>query len=206
MPVAKNSSTGNIQLSSYIMSTALRAFALCAPCALMVACSGRVSIPPPIAQPWRTETAMQAEAFVDSIGINTHLPEGLGRYGTDAVITARMKELGIRHIRDAIFALNERQYEDERRFLASTESNMEAITDCPKPLGYSPGSQTPSRLIHTFDKNIGNAIELMEAPNEPDLRGVPNWAPLLIACIRKLDLNHALSGSQRWQTSPKYFR
>jgi hypothetical protein len=135
---------------------------------------------------------MQSDAFVDSIGINTHLVQDLQQYGTGAVITKRMQELRIRHVRDEIYALTQAQYDDEKTFLAVTSSKMDAITDCPKPLGYTVGAQTPPYLIREFNEKIGGAVELVEAPNEPDLRGVEDWPSLLVSCITKLNLNHAL--------------
>ena len=78
----------------------------------------------------RSETPMQADAFVDSIGVNTHLLSDLTFDHKDAVVTQRMRELGVRHIRDGIFpGQTPHQYAEERRFLSTTGARMEAITD-----------------------------------------------------------------------------
>lgn len=69
---------------------------------------------------------------------------------------------------------------------------MEAITDCPKPLGYYPQSQTPPKVIRSFDAALNGGVELVEGPNEPDLRKVHDWAQLLTDCIANLHLNRAL--------------
>jgi hypothetical protein len=139
-----------------------------------------------------TETPVQSDAFVDSIGVNTHLLDDLTG-ARDAIVTQRMQQLGVRHIRDGIFpGQTPKQYTFERRFLQTTHSRMEAITDCPQPLGYFPNSQTPPALIRSFDAALGGRVELLEGPNEPDLRNVHGWAHLLTTCITNLKLNRAL--------------
>ena len=168
--------------------------------AALAACAGSRS-PVPLqvprgtraAQGVRTEMPVQADAFVDSIGANTHLLDDLTGDKEAAVITQRMRELGIRHIRDGIFpGQTPRQYADERRFLTATGARMEAITDCPKPLGYFPKAQTPPSLIRSFDAALAGRVELLEGPNEPDLRKVRGWAHLLIDCMKHLRFEHAL--------------
>jgi hypothetical protein len=177
---------------------------LLAPLALLVAVAGCAGPHAPAALPpgsasarvpaaLRSETPVQADAFVDSIGVNTHLIDDLFYDKEYAVVTQRMRELGVRHIRDGIFlGQSLREYADERRFLDATGARMEAITDCPKPLGYFPKSQTPPSLIRSFDSALHGRVELVEAPNEPDLRKVRGWAGLLTNCIEHLHLNRAL--------------
>jgi hypothetical protein len=136
---------------------------------------------------------VQADAFVDSIGVNTHLLDDLTADHESAIVTQRMRELGVRHIRDGIFpGQTPQQYSDERRFLTTTGARMEAITDCPKPLGYFPHSQTPPSLIRSFNAALNGRVELVEGPNEPDLRKVHGWGQLLTDCIVHLNLDRAL--------------
>jgi hypothetical protein len=140
-----------------------------------------------------SENPMRADDFVDSIGVNTHLIDDLTADGEYTLVEQRMKELGVRHVRDGIFPeQTPKQYRDERNFLAATGARMEAITDCPQPLGYYPHSQTPPGVIRGFDAAIGGRVELVEGPNEPDLRKVRGWAPLLIACTKNLKLDRTL--------------
>ncbi len=47
-----------------------------------------------------TETAKPAAAFIDSIGVNTHLHYYDTAYGNFSMVEQRLKEAGIRHIRD----------------------------------------------------------------------------------------------------------
>ncbi|HTA38856.1 MAG TPA: hypothetical protein VK760_07265 [Candidatus Acidoferrales bacterium] len=141
----------------------------------------------------RSEIPVQADAFVDSIGVNTHLIDDLTYDKGYAVVTQRMRELGVRHIRDGIFpGQTPRQYADERNFLRATGAQMEAITDCPKPLGYFPHAQTPPSLIRSFDAAIGGRIERLEGPNEPDLRKVHLWGQLLTHCMEHFRFKDAL--------------
>ncbi len=137
---------------------------------------------------------MAADAFVDSIGVNTHLDAYLAGPGRYALAAQRMKELGVRHVRDGIFpGQTAHENRDERRFFAATGARMMGLVDCPKPLGYFPGAQTPPRVIRAFDAAVGNAIELLEGPNEPDLRRVAGWAPRTRACIARVDRGKALA-------------
>jgi hypothetical protein len=140
-----------------------------------------------------TEKPMMADAFVDSIGVNTHLIDDLTDDHLYSLIVQRMQQLGIRHVRDGIFpGQSSAQNNDERRFFAATGANMLALTDCPKPLGYFPGAQTPPAVVRAFNRNVGNVIEFLEGPNEPDLRNVKNWAPLTRTCIARDDRHQAL--------------
>lgn len=136
---------------------------------------------------------MAADAFVDSIGVNTHLTADLTADRKYPVVAERMKESGIRHIRDGIFPRESHQeYADQRKFFAATGVRLDAITDCPQPLGYYPGSYTAPHVIRGYDARIGGAVEMLEGPNEPDLRHVPDWAALTVACMKKNDLTNAL--------------
>jgi hypothetical protein len=140
-----------------------------------------------------SQMPMAADAFVDSIGVNTHLTADLTLDGTYAVVTQRMKEIGIRHIRDGIFPKESPQeYADQRKFFIVTGTRMDAITDCRQPLGYYPGSYTSPYVIRAYNARVGDAVELLEGPNEPDLRHVPRWASLTIACMQENNLSKAL--------------
>jgi hypothetical protein len=139
------------------------------------------------------ETPMKADAFVDSIGVNTHLTQDLTADREYATIVRRMRELGVRHVRDGIFPSQTRaQYRDERNFFAATGATMLALIDCPKPLGYFPGAQTPPPVVRAFDAEVGNVIDYLEGPNEPDLRRVKGWAALTRTCIAGDDRGQAL--------------
>lgn len=166
---------------------------LCVSVALGGCTATPVNVPTVAPSALPQQVPIAADAFVNSIGVNTHLIDDLTLDREYGVITARMRELGIRHIRDGIFpGETAREYREQRQFFAATGARMEAITDCPRPLGYYPGSYTSPHVIRTYDAKVGHAVELLEGPNEPDLRHVPNWAPLTIACMRQHDLTKTL--------------
>src|SRR3954471_19334335 len=48
------------------------------------------------------ETARSADAFVDSVGVNTHVIYDDTAYRDFPTVRARLQELGVRHIRDGI--------------------------------------------------------------------------------------------------------
>ncbi len=64
---------------------------------LLAAASAAVLPAPAAAAPARS-----AGAFVDSVGVNTHIIYDDTAYGDFATVRARLKELGVRHIRDGI--------------------------------------------------------------------------------------------------------
>lgn len=167
---------------------------LIALCGLLIAACARESpLPLGLNDDIQPQTPMAADAFVDSIGVNTHLTEDLTADREYAVITQRMKQSGIRHIRDGIFPEESlRQYADQRDFFEATGARMDAITDCPQPLGYYPGSYTPPTVVRTYDRKIAGAIDALEGPNEPDLRHVGDWPTLTISCMKKRHLTRAL--------------
>jgi hypothetical protein len=160
---------------------------------LIAACAGESPVPSGPDDDIPSQTPMAADAFVDSIGVNTHLIEDLTADREYAVITQRMKESGIRHVREGIFPKKSlRQYADQRNFFGATGARMDAITDCPQPLGYYPGSYTPPIAVRTYDREVGGAIDVLEGPNEPDLRHVRDWPTLTVGCMKKRHLTRAL--------------
>ncbi|HTX59829.1 MAG TPA: hypothetical protein VMH02_09115 [Verrucomicrobiae bacterium] len=136
------------------------------------------------------QTPMQADAFVDSLGVNVHL-ENYQAAGDASAVISRMQELGLRHVREGVLLLSPRQYAYERAFFAQTHAKIEALIDCPRPLGYWPGSNTPPGVVYYYNHQIGGAIELLEGPNEPDIRGVKDWGPLTVKCIEMDDRVYA---------------
>ncbi len=178
-------------------TSALLALALVAGCAATAPGAsplpGRASIA--AAPAFATVRPMAAQAFVDTIGVNTHLLGTLTGVtpAQQRIVIERVRQLGIRHVRDQIFPrLTAGGYAIYRTFFAATHTDMLALTDCPKPLGYYPGSQTPPQVIRNFDREIGGAIDALEGPNEPNLRGVAQWASLTRRCIGHLDAHQAL--------------
>lgn len=101
--------------------------------------------------------ARPAEAFVDSIGVNTHLGYSDTIYKDyETIIKPRLLELGVRHIRDGTFNDDvARKYLE----LGSNGVRLLLITDSRKAL------QQADR--------VGPVLFALEGMNEPDLRD--NW-------------------------------
>lgn len=116
------------------------------------------------------EQARQADAFVDSIGINTHLHYTDTAYGNfSGVIKPRLAELGIRHIRDGIV-------DDATKLARLRELNRDlGIRSC---LIASPRTQTAAQA-QAYIKTLGPAlVTMVEGENEPNLNLGSNWVAL----------------------------
>lgn len=101
--------------------------------------------------------ARPAEAFVDSIGVNTHLGYSDTIYKDyESIIKPRLLELGVRHIRDGTFNDDvARKYLE----LGSNGVRLLLITDSRKALQQA--------------ERVGPVLFALEGMNEPDLR--ENW-------------------------------
>ena len=104
------------------------------------------------------EPARPADSFVDSIGVNTHLPYDDGIYDTgyDGIIKPRLQELGIRHLRDGGYQYP--WYWDRLKDLANSGIRSTLIFH----------TVPPSEVVNTA-KALGGAIEAIEGPNEIDI-------------------------------------
>jgi hypothetical protein len=113
-----------------------------------------------------TEKARSADAFVDSIGVATHLrytDTAYGRY--DDVIKPRLQELGVRHIRDG--------GKDDTLFkrlndLAKSGIKATLVMDPRDGI-------TPSNMVNEVIKPVRSAIEAAEGPNEWDVQSQLNY-------------------------------
>jgi hypothetical protein len=104
-----------------------------------------------------SENAAQADAFVDSIGVQTHISYVDTAYGNWGGVLDGLKSLGVRHIRDGLPVTN--------TFVSDFQQLNAAGIRCTCGFGL-PNSLTPS-LISSFVQQIQNA-EALEAPNECD--------------------------------------
>jgi hypothetical protein len=105
------------------------------------------------------EVARPADAFVDFVGVNTHLGYSDTTYGDyEGILKPRLLELGVRHIRDGTF-------NDEvlRKYLDLGQHGIRLlfITDS-------------KRAVERAQK-LGSMLYAIEAENEPDARG-GDWA------------------------------
>jgi hypothetical protein len=116
---------------------------------------------------------LSAEAFVDSMGVNVHFKYTDTAYARAPEVIARLRELGIGHVRDAMptpigspLALGLGAAADAG--IRATLLPPDSVTD-------------PGPLIRDSRTVLGDSIAAIEGPNEPDSGVDPDWAGKLIA-------------------------
>src|SRR3954454_144111 len=124
-------------------------------------------------------TTRPADAFVDSVGVNTHVTYADTSYARHAQIAARLRELGVHHVRDGLFP----ERADEVARLHSLGVQGQGAT-----LILHPPAAPAARIV---DGPLRGTVEAVENPNELDNRGVADWpavarsfAPRLRAAAR----------------------
>ena len=128
-----------------------------------------------------------ATAFYDSVGVLTHIVYYDTAYGDWPRIVARLRELGVRHIRDGIFANPTLQWHDwNDRYYSAVESAASQgmrFTFVVNPPGV--GTGTLDQLLDVVGGRLRNAAEALEAPNEMDKYvGGARW-PLALASYER---------------------
>jgi hypothetical protein len=124
-----------------------------------------------------------AAAFVDSIGVVTHLPYVDTAYGRRPDVFARLHELGVHHIRDAAPTPPSGPLADGLR-----EASALGIYGT---LGSGDPTADPAHWVSDSIAVMGNHVAAFEAPNELDNNDDPNWPaklraymPRLVAAVR----------------------
>jgi hypothetical protein len=138
-----------------------------------------------------------ATAFYDSVGVSTHIVYYDTAYGDWPRIVARLQELGVRHIRDGIYANPTLQWHDwnERYYSAveSAASHGMRFTFVVNPPGV--GTGTLDQLLDVVGGRLRHAAEALEAPNEMDKYvGGARWPRALASYERQL---HAKAKARR---------
>lgn len=128
------------------------------------------------AQSLKAEQAVSADAFVDSIGINVHLHNGEMIYGNFPVISAALRDLGVRHTRDGLIQTTWEEYYSRHAQLAQSGIHCLFIT----------GTGDTQEQLLRFTEKVHGAVEGFEAPNEYDASGDHDWAPKLSAYMPRL--------------------
>lgn len=140
-----------------------------------------------------TSRARSADAFVDSIGVNTHLHYTDTVYDRfDTLIAPRLRELGIRHIRDGAYTYDDASadtfYYRRLRELGRAGIRANLITS----IATSGSARTDLSKLDEIRSWTGGAIEAFEGANEPDLNGGTNWVDQTRRLQR--DLHEAVRG------------
>ncbi len=149
------------------------AAALTAAVTLAVVLLTRDPDPPPL----RSEE-LSAEALLDSMGVNVHFTYTDTAYARQAELVAKLRELGIRHVRDAMPSPVDSPLAAGLR--AAAEQGIGATL-----LPHDPTSD-PAPLIEDSREVLGETIDAFEGPNEPDNSGDPGWADKLFAYMPML--------------------
>lgn len=122
--------------------------------------------------------ARPADSLVDAIGVNIHLTYGDTTYGKyEEIIRPRLKELGIRHLRDG--ATDRADFVAKVRELAASGMHFCLIMD---PRGHRDRPGPPTWAPAIVEK-LGDAVVAVEGPNEMDTTG-ESW-PARLAEFQK---------------------
>ena len=133
-----------------------------------------------------TPRLASAAAFRDSVGVGTHPSYYDTPYGQWNRVVARLRELGVHHIRGSFFASgnagwNARQAENFRTaFAAGIRVNVVLDLRC------SPSGRIDPCLSGMKAELPRGSVESVEWPNEHDLFGGPGWKPVLQSWGRSL--------------------
>ncbi len=122
------------------------------------------------------DTVRSADEFVDSIGVNAHIPYQDTAYWTDyPLVREKLAELGVRHVRSgarmsASEEYNQTVYERYRE-LETLGIEMNLVVD-PADEGFE--EITPEDIEY-IASSTGEALGSFEGPNEKDLQGGLGW-------------------------------
>lgn len=112
------------------------------------------------------ETATSADAFVDSIGVNTHFSYTRTAYAKRyEAVRALLLGLGVRHIRDGAAPRGIPQFDARLNDLGRAGIHANFIFSA---------TQT-AQDITDFAARMPSSLESFEGPNEPNLSKDPNW-------------------------------
>jgi hypothetical protein len=120
---------------------------------------------------------LSAEAFVDSIGVVTHMSYTDTAYGRAPEVLARLRELGVSHIREAAPPRSGPLADGLR---AAHAAGIRAT------LGSGDPASDPASWIGDAVAVMGDGVAAVEAPNELDNSGDPDWAAKLRGYMPRL--------------------
>ena len=114
--------------------------------------------------------AREADAVVESIGVNTHLGYNDTPYGSNfPMVEQRLKELGIRYIRDMV-SQNRSDVYSRMRQLAADGIHLDVIAGDPlQRWNIGPIDQQ----LNLIEKELSSSVISIEGPNDYELQGAP---------------------------------
>ena len=112
----------------------------------------------------RCSKPMDARAFVDTIGVNTHLWYFHTSYSNYAMTKRRLRELGIRHVRDGLDPEHRQEFFDRVNDLAAAGIKSTLIACRVEPAG------VPwTTYVKDAKAKVRTSLDALEGVNEPDL-------------------------------------
>lgn len=117
--------------------------------------------------------AQSARAFGDSVGVNVHLLFENTSYGRFGEVRSRLRELGVRYVRDGLCATCVNQVE---RLRALGRVGIRAHLIAGKLYADQGAmlSELQANLNKIRERLLGSVVSI-GAPNEPDQQGVSQW-------------------------------
>ncbi len=123
-----------------------------------------------LASPASAEIARSADSFVNSVGVNVHLTYGDTSYGKTDMVLKRLRQLGVRYVRDGLCGSCAWQLGNLHR-LAAAGIKSDLIMGNPngKP-------DTLSHNVSAIKNSLLGSVVSVEGPNEWDMSGALSWA------------------------------
>jgi len=122
---------------------------------------------------FEAEQSKDAQTFVDSIGVNTHINYFNRLYGDFDLLRQRLEESGIRHVRDGAVLQNDaynRVVYGRWKTLAGFGVKFDMCFD-PRGSIKEPNAEQIRKLLDL----AGGSVESIEGPNELDVSKKPGW-------------------------------
>ncbi len=182
--LSRNAVHGVVTFNDLSLSSAGQYTLQAASNGLLAATSASFSIATPSSA--TVEQAVSALAFTDTVGLNIHLSFDNTIYKTNfPLVLSSLLDLGIRHVRDGVvnYGNGSSFYYTEHQQLAANGIGADFISSI----------NQPEALLKAYPARVGD-MEALEAPNEYDASGDPQWAKTLAAYLPVL--YDAVHGSQ----------
>jgi hypothetical protein len=122
-------------------------------------------------------TPVDAAALRDSIGVNVHLSYFDTAYNQADLVGHKLRELGVRHVRQSIYASSDPRWRDwNDRLYSQIEKVAARGIKFNYGLGLEPDIGTVRERLAVLAGRLAGTASGLEGPNEPDLSGSVNWA------------------------------
>ncbi len=125
------------------------------------------------AAPAGAATPGDARAFVDSIGVNTHLFYDDTAYADFPMIEQRLAELGVRHVRDGLDPDRRQWFYDRVNRLGAAGIKSTLIT-C-HVTGGEPKWTNLDNFVEDAKVHLRGSVEALEGANEPPITSGGTW-------------------------------